>query len=202
MGSGMILFRFLCRISFLAGLWVFFFFGPVGCGDSGKEVEPDASLPDLVSLEPDPAFDEQFQGYGPEATVTTLVQVLRPRYDPSESFVDRYGRLRVPADELGREYPQPGEPHLARDELRAGGTVDATGRLSLLYFVQLADAQLADTQSPAYTPSNEAAIIMDLPAFHAAGPFFPHFLDAQVQTALQFAADRPFDFFVHVGDAA
>ena len=177
----------------------------LNCSDPGTspvDATVDADLPPIDPLDPDPNYDENFQGHGPEATVTTAVQVLRPRFAPTEPFVDRWGRLRVPPEEIGRDYPQPGEPHLARDELHAGGTVDATDRVSLLYFVALSDAQLVDAQSPAYVHSNKGTNVgLELPAFHLAAPLFPHLLDAQVQTALQFASDRAFDFFIHTGDA-
>jgi hypothetical protein len=178
-----------------------FGFGCVNCGDSGPAEVRDADLPPVDPLDPDPGFDEGFQGHGNEATVTTVVQTLRPRYDPTEPFVDRWGRLRVPPEEIGRDYPQHGEPHLDRDELGAGGSTTGPDRKSVLYFVLLADAQLVDVQSPAHAPSSERSTIMDLPAFHAAGPLFPHLLDAQIQTALQFSTARTFDFFVHAGDA-
>ncbi len=176
-----------------------------GCGDDSS-VEPDAAVdarvrPDVSTVEPDPAFDEEFTGYGPEETVTTLLQTRRSRYPEDTSLVDRWERPRIPAQELGKRYPQPGEPHLLRDELGAGGT-GSGARRSLLYFVHLTDAQLIDNQSPAYVPSNKYTVLGDsLPAFHQHGAVVLHLLDSAVQTANQFGLARPFDFFIHTGDA-
>lgn len=50
------------------------------------------------------------------AVVSTLVEVLRPRYGFIE-MVDGAGALRVPVEELGRVQAQPGEPHRLRDQL-------------------------------------------------------------------------------------
>jgi 3',5'-cyclic AMP phosphodiesterase CpdA len=183
--------------------------GVGGCGDdavSGSDAGPDGaadarSLPDVVPVAPDPGFDEDYVAVGPDVTVTTLLETRRSKYPMDDLLVDRWDRLLIPAEEMGRRYPQPGEPHLSRDDLGAGGSVDGT-RMSLLYFVHLADAQLIDTQSPSYVPANKYTTLGDsLPAFHQDGPLAPHLLDSAVQTANQFGLGRPFDFFIHTGDA-
>ncbi len=179
--------------------------GVVGCEDDGA-VTPDAAvdaapLPDVSPVAPDPDFDEDFVGYGSEVTVTTLLQTRRSRYPEDEFLVDRYGRPRLPMDELGQVHPQPGEPHLVRDDLAVGDATAPVSR-SLLYFAHLSDAQIIDTQSPSYVPSNKYSVAGDaVPAFHQNGPLAPHLLDAQVQTANQFTLQRSYDFLIHTGDA-
>lgn len=178
-----------------------------GCPHHSDSPEPDAAvdarvLPDVTFVDPDPAFDESYVPIAADVTVTTLLQTRRSRYPQDEFLVDRYGRPQIPMDELGQRHPQSGEPHLLRDDL-ATGDATATAPRSLLYFVHLSDAQLIDTQSPAYVPSNKYTMLGDaLPAFHQMGPLAPHLLDAQLQTANQFGLQRPFDFFIHTGDSA
>lgn len=177
-----------------------------GCGDDDVTPEPDAAvdarvLADVWPVEPDPGFDESYEPYGTDVTVTTLLQTQRSRYPADDFLVDRWDRVRIPMDEVGRRHPQPGEPHLLRDDLEVG---DATPgeRKSLLYLVHLSDAQLIDTQSPAYVPANKYTAMGDaMPAFHQNGPLAPHLLDAVVQTANQFGIQRPYDFVIHTGDA-
>ncbi len=177
------------------------------CGDDGRGDQPDAGpadariLPDVSPLPPDPDFDDNYTGYGPAVTVTTLVQTLHPRYGKDDGVVDRYGRARVPEDELGKRYPQPGEPFLERDDFGVGDASNIAPQ-SLLYFLHLSDVQLIDTQSPSYVPANEYTTLgSSLAAFHQQGPLTHHLFDAALQTALQFANYRPFDFVIHTGDS-
>jgi len=180
--------------------------GPLAC-EPDPAGAPDAAvadarpLPDVSMLEPDPTFDSSYVPVGADRTVTTLVQTERPRYAVNERLADRYGRLRVPEDEIGKRYGQPGEPALQRDDLVAGDPPEA-GRKSLVYLLHLSDAQLVDVQSPAYVPKNKYTTIGDaLPAFQHHGPLSPHLLDSAVQTGLAFASERPFDVVIHSGDA-
>jgi hypothetical protein len=177
-----------------------------GCGDDDVTPAPDAAvdarvLADVWHVEPDPEFDESYEPYGTDVTVTTLLQTRRSRYPMDEFLVDPWERVRIPMDEVGRRHPQPGEPHLLRDDLEVE---DATPgeRKSLLYLAHLSDAQLIDTQSPAYVPTNKYTVLGDsMPAFHQNGPLVPHLLDAVVQTANQFGIQRPYDLIIHTGDA-
>lgn len=180
-----------------------------GCGDDATptpDAGPDGAadariLPDVQPVDPDPGFDEDYVAYDPDVTVTTLLQTRRSRYPLDAQLVDRWERLLIPSAEMGQRYPQPGESHYPRDDLSAGGAIDGV-RKSLVYFIHLADAQLIDTQSPSYVPANKFTVLGDgLPAFHQHGPVTPHLLDSAVQTANQFGLGRPFDFFIHTGDA-
>ncbi len=181
--------------------------GPwAACSDDSGSGQADAAvdarvLPDVSPMEPDPDFDEDYVPVGPESTVTTLVQTERPRYGYSQKIVDVFDRPRIPMEEVGIRYGQPGEAHLERDDLGVGDAT-ATAPRSLLYFAHLSDVQLIDTQSPAYVASNKYTNLGDvLPAYHAHGPATPVLFDSAVQTALRFGTDRPFDFMIHTGDA-
>lgn len=176
------------------------------CSDDDGGQNADAAvdarvLPDVDPMDPDPGFDDTYVPSGPEQTVTTLLQIERPRYGYSESVVDNFGRPRIPAEEVGQRYPQPGEPHFDRDDLGVGDATD-TGARSLFYFAHFSDVQIVDVESPAYVSSNKYTNLGDLlPAYHVHGPATPVLFDSAVQTALQFSLTRSFDFMIHTGDA-
>jgi hypothetical protein len=168
--------------------------------------EADADLPEIVPLEPDPTFDEAYEGVG-DQVVTTLVQTWRPRYG-FVGYLSNDGRPRAPLEEFGQVYPQPGEPHLLRDQLALpqGGVTWTPGALpegsrSALYSFVIADPQLIDMDSPAQIAKNAVDIGgFSFPAYLPQAELVPHLVDALVRSADKFQRDRPLDVVFVVGD--
>jgi hypothetical protein len=184
-------------------------------GDSGPaDTGPD--LPEVLYGEPLPVaadFDPTYVGLG-DLVATTLTETLRPRYG-FEGYLDDEGRLRVPLEEVGRLRPQPGEPHVLRDQLALPeaaktelatwtvGTLPESTR-SYLYAFILSDPQLVDADSPAQVAKNAAFTFSGfaLPAYRPHGEFAPLLVDSLIRTANRFATPRPFDAAFISGDLA
>ena len=156
-------------------------------------------------LEPDPSFVEGFVGKG-DLVVTTLVETLRPRYG-FRDYLTEQGELLVPADELGHLEPQPGEPHLLRDQLAIAPVDFAPGGLpaearSMFFGLVLADPQLVDQDSPAQVAKNAAQTLAGfrLPAYTPQGELAVHANDALFRSADRFQDARLFDVVVIAGD--
>lgn len=179
---------------------------PADVGDSGstEDVGDDGSSPDALVGDIEPqlptakGFDESFVGYGPDKTVTTLVQTLRPRYGYVR-YVDDAGYPLVPEDELGREYPQPGEPHNLWNPFQLSPTT--TKRRSFSYFVSFGDGQLMDVKSPAVIYRNSLSTgSISATAYEAHFDYLPQLTDAVLQVARRFGVSRPYDFAIQLGD--
>ncbi len=174
--------------------------------DVPPDMEDEQEPPELIPLDPDPAFDEDYEGVGNEV-VTTLVQTWRPRYGFTD-YLSNDGRPRAPLEEFGKVYPQPGEPHLLRDQLAMpDGDVAWTagalpeGSRSAFYGFVIADPQLIDMDSPSQIAKNAVDIGgFTLPAYLPQGEMIPHLMDALVQSADKFQQNRPLDAVIIVGD--
>lgn len=177
--------------------------------DATPDATTDTGFPELsyaeVLLDPDPSFDPNHVPLG-DQVVTTLTETLRPRYG-RRRLIDDEGRLLVPVEALGHLDPQPGEPHLLRDQL-AMPPVDWTpgalpeGSRSLLFGLVLADPQLVDQDSPAQVHKNASRTLagVTLPAYTPQGELGPHINDALVRSADRFQDDRLLDVVVIAGD--
>jgi len=169
---------------------------------------PDVALVDPLPVDPD--FDESYPAIG-DAVVTTLVETFAPRFGYAR-YVTELGGLRVPPARFGALEPQPGEPHLLRDQLALPGDLGAgdlvpgalpDGRRSMFYGLVLADVQIVDTDSPAQVAKNAIsdAAGFRLPAYRPHGELAAHLADDVVRSAGAFAAPRPFDAALVLGDA-
>jgi len=180
--------------------------------DTTPETAPDTGFPEVTYAEtllaPDPSFDESYVGQG-DLVVTTLVEVLRPRFG-LRHYVDEAGDLLVPVEDFGILEAQPGEPHLLRDQL-AIAPADAlaltpgalpAGSRSLLFGLILADPQLVDQDSPAQVVKNAGRTLagVQLPAYTPQGELAVHANDALFRSADRFQDDRLFDVVVIAGD--
>lgn len=158
---------------------------------------PDSDVFEAVLLPQADTFDPTFAGY-PDATVTTLLQTLRPRYG-FRKYVETDGAPLLPQKEFGRLYRQPGEPHLTRNDLNLERT-QATRR-SVLYFFQFGDGQVNDNESPATIAKNNVQLGgLSASAYREHFPFIAHLTDSVIQAATRFSLSRPFDFAIQLGD--
>jgi len=212
--------------------WVLLIVLVSACGDDGAQVEVDATdavadtadagdttaavdetsapttYPDVVYgelLPVAPDFDEDYVGVG-DKVVSTLVEVLRPRYGLVR-YQDESGALHVPVEDMGRLEAQPGEPHRLRDQLAIDPVSWTPGSLpsgsrSIFFGLVLADPQLVDQDSPAQVAKNAAQQIagISLPAYTPQGELAVHVDDALFRTADRFQDARPFDVVVVAGD--
>lgn len=169
----------------------------------------DTAFPEVIYaetlLEPDPAFVEGYVGKG-DLVVTTLVETLRPRYG-FRHYLDEAGALLVPVEEIGHLEPQPGEPHLLRDQLAIDPVAFTPGELpdearSIFFGLVLADPQLVDQDSPAQVAKNAAQSLAGfrLPAYTPQGELAVHANDALFRSADRFQDARLFDVVVIAGD--
>jgi len=122
------------------------------------------------------------------------------------------GASRVPPAAFGALEPQPGEPHLLRDQLALPAELAAdalvpgalpAGARSMFYGLVLTDVQIVDTDSPAQVARNaiSGAAGFRLPAYRPHGELAAHLADAVVRSAGSFAEPRPFDAALILGDA-
>lgn len=199
---------------------------PDSASDTTPDVPPDTAAdapdePDVIEdtgfpevtyaetlLPVDPSFDESYVSKG-DLVVTTLVEVLRPRFG-LRHYIDASGELLVPAEEFGHLEAQPGEPHLLRDQLAIPAAVAVAltpgalpaGSRSLLFGLVLADPQLVDQDSPAQVVKNAARELagVQLPAYTPQGELAVHANDALFRSADRFQDDRLFDVVMIAGD--
>jgi hypothetical protein len=205
-------------------------FADIATGDAFNDVSVDDSLdgadlsdpdagprwPDILFGEPLPEASDFVTGHAAlgDLVATTLTETLRPRFGFG-SYLDAEGRLLVPLDAVGRLEPQPGEPHLLRDQLALpeGAETELStwtiGALpedtrSYFYALVLSDPQLVDVDSPAQVAKNAAVTFSGfaLPAYRPHGEFAPALVDSLIRSANRFATPRPFDAALICGDLA
>ncbi len=172
--------------------------------DGGADASVDAFVEPPDPLPQDPAFDDAYTGVGDERIVTTLSETYAPRFG-WELYVER-NLPRVPLEEYGVLHPQPGEPHMVRDQLAlpAGVTIDWTpGALpdaarSALHTFVFGDPQIVDVDSPSLQPKNNAG---GLPAYRPWGEIIPQMGDALMRAANAFHEQYALDAVIVVGDA-
>lgn len=172
-----------------------------GGGDAGVDAGPP---PPIDELPVDPSFDESYAG-DRAAVVTTLVETLAPRYGYAE-YVDELSRSRVPLDEFGATHPQPGEPHLLRDQLALPSGLEADGwtagglppeTRSVHFSFVIGDPQFVDQESPSLVAKNAG---LGFPAFRPHGEFVPALADGLIRAANLFHDRYPLDMVFAVGD--
>ncbi len=185
---------------------------PDGADLSDSDTGP--RWPDVIFGEPlpqDPDFATDYAPLG-DVIATTLIETLRPRFG-FDDYLDAEGRLLVPLGAVGRLEPQPGEPHLLRDQLALPRDVAAAlsawtvGALpedtrSYFYALVLADPQLVDVDSPAQVAKNAAVTFsgFSLPAYRPQGEFAPALVDSLIRTVNRFNTPRPYDAALICGD--
>ncbi len=159
-------------------------------------VEEDSSV---TPLEPDPDFDEDYEGV--DGIVTTLTETYAPRYGWEQYLSD--GNLVVPIEEFGVLHPQPGESHELRDQLAIDAVDwDATAlpeEAESAYFAFVfGDPQFVDQDSPTLLPRNNDA---DLPAYRPWAEYTPALGDGLMRAMRAFHEERTIDYVFVVGDA-
>ncbi|MEM7604926.1 MAG: hypothetical protein AAF411_06170, partial [Myxococcota bacterium] len=205
------------------GFWVFAFLiacgddsSPADAGDAGSEAGGDIALdgmgedageeggpPPIDELPVDPTFDDDYEG-DRSAVVTTLVETFAPRYGFA-NYVDDRRRSRVPLEEFGATHPQPGEPHLLRDQLALPSGLEAAwtagalpaGSRSLHFSFVIGDPQFVDQESPSQIAKNAT---LGFPAVRPHGEFVPAIADGLIRAANLFHDRHSLDMVFAVGD--